>query len=108
MGFYFVDPETYKKYRDQVIGMSQSIQVNYQEHLPREVRKPGFSDREIAGKLGLEERVVREIRIVAEREYYPIDEWEKALRFKDETCRNFAREGLAGLTRKYRNRRKKS
>jgi len=106
MGFYFVDPALYKKYREQVIGMSQSIQVNYQEHLPREKRKPGFSDRQIADKLGLEERAVREIRIVAEREYYPIDEWEKALKFKDETCRNFAREGLAGLTRKFRKREK--
>ena len=104
MGFYFVDPETYRKYKDQVIGMSQSIQINYQEHLPPEKRRPGFSDRQIAEQLGLEERTVREIRIVAEREYYTIDEWEKALIFKDETCRNFAREGLAGLTRKFRNR----
>ncbi len=104
MGFYFVDPETYRKYKDQVIGMSQSIQINYQEHLPREQRRPGFSDRQIAEQLGIEERTVREIRIIAEREYYPIDEWEKALVFKDETCRNFTREGLAGLTRKFRNR----
>ena len=29
--------------------------------------------------MGLEERVVREIRVVAERDEYPIDEWEKAL-----------------------------
>jgi ribosome-binding protein aMBF1 (putative translation factor) len=106
MGFFFVDPETYRKYKDEVIILSQSIQVNYQEHLPREERKPGLSDRQIAEKLGLPERVVREIRCVAEREYYPIDEWEAALRFKDETCRAVTQQGISAVTRKYREKRK--
>ena len=108
MGFYFVDPETYKKYRDDVIAMSQSIQINYQEHLPPEKRKPGLSDRQIAEKLGLEERVVREIRCVAEREFYSIDEWEQALKFKEETCRNYAREGLSSVTKKYLDKKQES
>ena len=42
MGFYFVDPETYKKYRDEVMQYSQSVQVNYQEFLPEEKRQPGY------------------------------------------------------------------
>ena len=70
---------------------SQSVQVNYQEFLPEEKRQPGLSDKQIAEKLGLEERVVREIRVVAERDTYSIDEWEKALEFKDNACRNYAR-----------------
>ena len=101
MGFYFVDPDTYHKYREEVVRLSQSIQVNYQEHLPREKRQPGLSDRQIAEQLGLEERVVREIRCVAERDFYPIDEWEEAIRFKDTACRGYAREGLSSVTKKY-------
>jgi len=101
MGFYFVDPETYKKYRDDVMQYSQSVQINYQEFLPEEKRKPGLSDKQIAEKLGLEERLVREIRVVAERDTYSIDEWEKALLFKEETCRNFAKSGLSSVTKKY-------
>ena len=101
MGFYFVDPETYRKYRDEVMQYSQSVQVNYQEFLPEEKRKPGLTDRQIAEKLGLEEKIVREIRVVAEREKYSIDEWEKALAFKDEACRNYQKTGISSVTRKY-------
>ena len=101
MGFYFVDPETYKKYKDEVLSYSQSVQVNIQEFLPEEKRKKPLSDKEIAAKMGLEERVVREIRVVAERDAYPIDEWEKALEFKDRTCREYARSGLSSVTKKY-------
>jgi ribosome-binding protein aMBF1 (putative translation factor) len=101
MGFYFVDPDVYRQYKDRVLEMSQAIQINYPEHLPPERRKPGFSDRQIAEKLGLEERVVREIRCVAEREYYPVEEWERALEFKDRACRGYATGGVAFTTKKY-------
>ena len=101
MGFYFVDPETFKKYRDDVMQYTQSVQVNYQEFLPEDKRRPGLSDKQIAEKLGIEEKVVREIRIVAERDTYEIDEWEKALEFKDNACRNFAKTGLSSVTGKY-------
>ena len=104
MGFYFVDPETYKKHKDEVMKYSQSVQVNYQEFLPEGERRPGLSDKQIAEKLGLEERLITEIRIVAERDKYPIDEWEKALVFKDNACRNFAKTGLSSVTRKYLNK----
>ena len=74
MPFYFVDPEVYRQYRDRVVEMAQSIQINYVEHLPAEKRKPGFSDEEIAEKLGLDARTVSEIRCVAEREMYDVDD----------------------------------
>lgn len=93
MGFFFVEPELYQQYKDEILRLSDSCQVNIHEHLPSEQRQRGLSDREIAAKLNLEERVVREIRVVAERDYYPIDEWEKAIEFKDKACRAFAKHG---------------
>ena len=93
MGFFFIEPEVYSQYKDEVLRLSNSFQVNIHEHLPADRRQRGLSDQEIAAKLGLEERVVREIRVVAERDYYPIDEWEKAIEFKDKACRAFARHG---------------
>ena len=86
--------------------MSQSIQINTPEHLPPDKRQPGFSDRQIAEKIGIEERVVREIRCVAEREYYPVDEWERALEFKDRACKGYATSGVAYATKKYIDRAK--
>ena len=99
MGFYFVDPETYKKYKDDVMQYSQSVQVNYQEFLPEEKRRPGLSDKQIAEKLNLEERVVREIRVVAERDTYSIDEWQRALNFKEKPCREYAKSGMSSVTK---------
>ena len=93
MVFFFVEPELYNRYKDEVLRLSDSFQVNIQEHLPTETYQRGLSDREIADQLGLEERVVREIRVVAERDHYPIDEWEKAIAFKDKACRAFAQHG---------------
>ncbi len=93
MGFFFIEPEVYSQYKDEVLRLSNSFQVNIHEHLPADKRQRGLSDQEIAAKLGLEERVVREIRVVAERDYYPLDEWEKAIEFKDKACRAFARHG---------------
>ncbi len=95
MSFFFVEPEIYKKYKDEVIALSDSVQVNFQEHLPPEKRRRGHSDREIAEKLGLDERTVREIRVVAERDTYDLEEWEKAIEFKDKACRAFARHGIS-------------
>ncbi len=98
---YFVDPATYEKYREAVLEMSNSVQINLPEHLPPDQRKPCRSDKEIAHVLGLDEPTVREIRCVAEREYYGLDEWQKALAFKDEACRGYARQGLSFVTKKY-------
>jgi len=106
MAFYFVDPEIYRKYRDQVVEMAQSIQVNYPEHMPADQRQPGFSDEQIGDKLGLDPRTVAEIRCVAEREAYDVDEWEKAVAFKDKQCRGYAEQGLSFTTKKYFDARK--
>jgi hypothetical protein len=93
MGGFFIDPETYKQYKDEILRLSNSFQTNVQEHLPAGQRQRGLSDSEIAARLDLEERVVREIRVVAERDYYPLDEWERAIEFKDKACRAFAKHG---------------
>ena len=108
MSFFFVEPEIYKKYKDQVLEMSQSIQVNYVEHLAPEKRTPGFSDKQIAEKLGLDERIVREIRCVGEREFYDVEEWEKATTFKEQQCRAFSERGVSSATRKYFDRKKEA
>ena len=95
MAFFFVDPETYRRHREEILELSNSIQVDVHEHLPGEKRRRGLSDREIAERLDLDERTVREIRVVAERDYYDIEEWDKAVEFKDKACRAFAEEGLS-------------
>ena len=53
MGFYFVDPDTYNKYKDEILALSHAVQINFQEQLPADKRQPGFSDKQIAEKLGL-------------------------------------------------------
>jgi len=107
MGFYFVDPQTYRKYKDEVIELSHSVQINAQEQLPAAKRQSGLSDSQIADRLGLEERVVREIRCVAERDRYPIDEFEAAIRFKDKACRDYAARGMSSVMGKYVERARK-
>jgi hypothetical protein len=102
MTFFFVDPELYRKHKDEVLRLSDSEQINFQEHLPPDARRRGLSDREIAERLGLDERTVREIRVVAERDRYDLSEWEKAIEFKDKACRAFARHGISYVF-KYRN-----
>ncbi len=104
MAFFFVDPKTYQQHKDEVLRLANSFQVNIHEHLPPEERRRGLSDREIAERLGLEERLVREIRVVAERDYYDIEEWEKAIEFKDKACRSFARDGLSYVFKQRRER----
>jgi len=96
MTFFHLDPEVYKKYRDQVIELSNSIQVDINEHLPPGKRRRGLSDREIAERLGLDERTVTEVRAVAERDYYDLSEWERAIEFKRKACRDYV-ENRIGL-----------
>ncbi|MDX1404605.1 MAG: hypothetical protein R3192_08705 [Woeseiaceae bacterium] len=101
MGFYFVDPDTYNKYKDEILELSHAVQINFQEQLPADKRRPGLSDKQIAEKLGLDIQVVREIRCVAERDKYPLDEFEEAIRFKDKACRDYARRGMSSVMEKY-------
>ena len=107
MGFYFVDPQTYKKYKDEVLELSHAVQINFQEHLPADKRQPGLSDKQIAEKLGLEEKVVREIRCVAERDKYSLDEFEEAIRFKEKACRDYSVKGMSAVMEKYVKKSKK-
>ena len=101
MVFYFVDPDTYNKYKDEVLELSHAVQVNFQEQLPADKRQPGLSDKQIAEKLGLELQVVREIRCVAERDKYSLDEFEEAIRFKEKACRDYSVRGMSAVMEKY-------
>ncbi len=73
MGVFRLDPAIYNRYKDQVLKLCNSFQ---------RIDRPGLSDRQIAEQLGLDERTVTEIRCVAERDCYPLEEWEKAIEFK--------------------------
>ena len=59
-----------------------------------------------ADKLGLDARTVAEIRCVGEREFYDVDEWEKAQEFKKQQCQAYAERGLSSATGKYAKRSK--
>jgi hypothetical protein len=72
-----LDPEVYARHKDEVLKLSNSFQ---------RIHEPGLSDRQIAERLGLDERTVTEIRCVAERDCYPLEEWEKAIEFKRKAC----------------------
>lgn len=72
-----LDPEVYKRHKDDVLKLSNSFQ---------RIDQPGLSDKQIAERLGLDERTVTEIRCVAERDCYPLEEWERAIEFKRKAC----------------------
>ena len=76
-----LDPEIYKKYKDEVLQLCNSFQT---------IGKRGLSDKEIAEKLGLDERTVTEIRCVAERDLYPLEEWQKAIDFKRKATKEWS------------------
>ena len=77
MTFFRLDPALYARQNDEVLHLSNSFQT---------IERRGLSDKEIAERLGLDERTVTEIRVVAERDCYPLDEWERALEFKRKAC----------------------
>jgi hypothetical protein len=81
MPFFRLDPEVYARHKDAVLRLSNSFQS---------IDRRGLSDREIAEQLGLDERTVTEIRVVAERDCYPLDEWERAIEFKRKACEDWA------------------
>ena len=76
-----LDPELYRRHKDTVLQLANSVQ---------RIGQRGLSDREIAEKLGLDERTVTEIRCVAERDCYGLDEWEQAIEFKRKAAREWA------------------
>jgi hypothetical protein len=81
MSVFRLDPEVYRRWRDEVFRLSNSFQ---------RIGQRGLSDREIAERLGLDERTVIEIRCVAERDAYPLEEWERAIEFKRRACLEWA------------------
>jgi hypothetical protein len=85
MTFFRLDPQIYARHKDEVLKLSNSFQT---------IDRRGLSDREIAERLGLDERTVTEIRVVAERDCYSIDEWERAIEFKRKACREWAAAAL--------------
>ena len=93
----FIDPDIYHKYKDEILALTNAVQVDINEFLPEETRKRGLSDREIAEKLGLDEEEVREIRCVAERQSYPLEEFDNAIKFKEKACRTYSESGLSHI-----------
>ena len=81
MTFFRLDPDVYARYKDDVLRLSNSFQT---------IERRGLSDREIAEQLSLDERTVTEIRVVAERDCYPLDEWQRAIDFKLRACRDWS------------------
>jgi len=77
--------------------MSNSHQVNTNEFLAAEVRKRAMTDAEIAAELGLDLRDVTEIRVVAEHDEYPIEEYEASARFKDAAAESYRAGGVKNL-----------
>jgi hypothetical protein len=81
MAFFRLDPDVYARHKDEVLRLSNSFQT---------IERRGLSDRESAERLGLDERTVTEIRVVAERDCYPLDEWEQAIEFKRKACADWS------------------
>ena len=96
-GFHTVDPEMYERYKDRVLELSNSHQVDINEFLGQGERRRGLSDDEIAERLGLEIRDVTEIRVVAERDAQTLAEFQKASEFKDKAASTFAKSGLSHI-----------
>jgi hypothetical protein len=98
-GFHVVDPDLYDRYRAEIVRLSNSHQVDIHEFLPAEVRRRGLSDAEIAARLGLDVRDVTEIRVVAEHDEYPLEEYEASARFKDAAAASYRAGGVKNLYR---------
>jgi DNA-directed RNA polymerase specialized sigma subunit len=98
-GFHVVDPELYRRYRAEIVQMSNSHQVNINEFLPAGVRQRAMTDAEIADELGLDLRDVTEIRVVAEHDEFPIEEYEASARFKDAAAASYRQGGVKNLYR---------
>ena len=97
-GFHVVDPDLYDRYREEVVALTNSYQVDINEFLPNDgTRKRGLSDAEIAERLGLDVRDVTEIRVVSEHDEYPIEEYEASARFKDAAAASYFEGGVKNL-----------
>jgi DNA-directed RNA polymerase specialized sigma subunit len=82
--FKTISPKLYKKYKDQVLNLSNALQ-----RYEAKANLRGLSDKEIAEKLGLAEDEVTEIRILAELETPPLSNWQEAISHKREAAMKF-------------------
>jgi hypothetical protein len=96
-GFHVVDPELYRRHRDAVVALANSHQHDRNEFLPIDVRRRSLSDAEIAERLGIDVRDVTEIRVVAEHDAYPLEEYEASARFKDAATASYRDGGVKNL-----------
>jgi len=96
-GFHVVDPDLYELHRHEIVRLSNSYQENVNEFLPVGERTRPLTDAEIAERLGLDIRDVTEIRVVAEHDEYPIEEYERAARFKDAAVDSYREGGVKNL-----------
>jgi len=82
---FAVSPELYRKHKDAILQLSLAIQ-NYdgKNYTPQPL-----TDEEIAKKLGITVKEVREIRCIAEVDVFPSNIWMEADIFKNERAKKF-------------------
>lgn len=83
-----ISPAFYEKYKDRILGMSNS----FQRFEPGKKQR-GMSDVQIASKLGLTEEEVAEIRCVAELDTPPLENWKEAIMHKRTEALKFINRG---------------
>ena len=84
---YSISPELYYQYKDLVLAYSLANQRYRGTKVDR--TSSCLTDKEIAERLGLEEKDVTEIRCVAEVDTTPLEAYAEAESFKNERCRSF-------------------
>ena len=88
-----------------LVGLRQLIDVNLDAGAGAIVLTAGdshyiaLSDAEIAEELGLDLRDVTEMRVVAEHDEFPIEEYEASARFKDAAAASYRQGGVKNLYR---------
>ena len=85
----YLSTELYNQYKQQVLDMSLAVQHYIGLEQQRELSC--LSDGEIALRLGLSVREVREIRTIAENDLLPVDVWMDSDQEKMRKCARFFR-----------------
>lgn len=84
-----ISKELYQRYREEVLRLSNSFQ--YYEPA---ARSRGLTDRELGERLGLREEEVTQIRVMAELDTPPIENWLRAPQQKREKALRFIQAGF--------------
>ena len=82
-----VSPELYNQYKD--IILNHSLAVQRYQGTQQDTTSACLTDKQIAEKLGLDEKDVREIRCVAEVDSIPLETYLEAEQFKKDHCHQF-------------------